>query len=367
MIYKESKTNMKSLFTFAFAMLFPAYFFAQNLSVVESVEYDEVSGRFLASNSSSIIEVDGDGNEVAYFGSATAGYGMEVMNGVLFAISGNRVKGYNLGDASTLMDLQIPGVSFLNGMASDGVNRIWVTDFSLKRIYEIDVTDLNNPVYSTIVNNTVSTPNGIVYDGDNNRLIFVNWGMSASIKQVDLSDNSVSVVTTTTLGNCDGIDKDGYGNYFVSSWSPNRITKFSSEFSVSEIITAPGISSPADICYATAIDTLAIPNSGNSTITYVGFENITEISEPNERSFGFAVTPNPMGNSSVLYFEIEQPGKGSITFYSMDGKLVSTFYQGHFEAGKNRVLMYNHGLITGQYLCVLELDGKMVSEKIIVE
>ncbi|MEZ4799398.1 MAG: SMP-30/gluconolactonase/LRE family protein [Flavobacteriales bacterium] len=358
---------MKSIFTLAIAAIFPFYSVAQNLSVVESVEYDEVSGRFLASNSSSIIEVDGNGDEVAYFGSATAGYGMEVMNGVLFAISTNRIKGYNLGDASTLMDLQIPGVSFLNGMASDGVSRLWVTDFSLKKIYEIDVTDLNNPVYSTVVNNTVSTPNGIVYDGDNNRLVFVNWGMSASIKQVDLSDYSVSVVTTTTLGNCDGIDKDNNGNYFVSSWSPNRITKFSSEFSVSEIITAPGISSPADICYATTIDTLAIPNSGNSTITFVGFNNITNMEEPNERSFGFTVSPNPVSNSSVLNLQLEKSGNGTIEFYSLDGKLVSSFFKGHIDAGLNRILLYNHGLATGQYLCVLTVDGIVSSEKIVVE
>ena len=67
-----------------------------------------------------------------------------------------------------------------------------------------------------IVSNTVSTPNGIVYDGENNRLIFVNWGSNAAIKAVDLSDNSVSTLTTTTLGNCDGIDNDSYGNYYVS-------------------------------------------------------------------------------------------------------------------------------------------------------
>lgn len=60
----------------------------------------------------------------------------------------------------------------------------------------------------------------------------------------------------------------------MASWSPNRITKYSPDFSVSEIITvAGGLSSAADICYANEIDTLAIPNSGNTTVVYVGFDN----------------------------------------------------------------------------------------------
>jgi len=131
-----------------------------------------------------------------------------------------------------------------------------------------------NPVASVLSNNTTTTPNGIVFDEANNRLVFVAWGSNAPIKALSLADNTISTLTTTTLGNCDGIDKDGLGNYFVASWSPNRITKYSSDFSVSQIITvAGGLSSAADICYANEIDTLAIPNTGNTTVVYVGFDN----------------------------------------------------------------------------------------------
>lgn len=356
---------MKYLLTSCLIVVFSMSILAQNLSTVESVEYDQVSGRFLASNGTSIIEVDGDGNEVAYFGNAAADYGMEVMNGVLYVIDNNRVKGFNLGDASLLMELQIPGVSFLNGMASDGVNRLWVTDFSLKRIYEVDVADLSNPTYSEIVSNTTSTPNGIVYDGDNNRLVFVNWGSNSAIKQVDLSDYAVSTITTTTLGNCDGIDHDGNGNFYVSSWTPTRISKFVNNFASSSIITAPGLSSPADICYATAIDTLAIPNSGNSSITFVGFENAVKIIEPNERSFGFEISPNPVSENSVIRFEVEKSGVGSIEFFDTQGRLVSTFYRGAFLEGENTILLYGNKLSSGEYICVLTLDGVSYSKTIV--
>lgn len=329
---------------------------AQNLSQVESVEYDAVAGRFLASNGSSIVEVDGDGNEVAFFGTtAQAEYGMEIMNGVLFAIDNNRVKGFNLGDGSQLMNLQITGASFLNGMASDGVNRIWVTDFSVKKIHQIDVSDINNPTYTTIVANTTSTPNGIVYDGVNNRLLFVNWGSSAAIKAVDLTNNSVSTVTSTNLGNCDGIDSDSYGNFFVSSWSPTRITKFNSDFSTNQIITAPGISSPADICYAQSIDTLAIPNSGNSTITYVGFTAPTNI-ESLSSAFSLSCYPNPLSEKSIISFSIEKSSDVEITFLDMQGRKVQTILKEHLVSGDHKILLTGMDIPAGNYLCKFKCD-----------
>ena len=108
---------------------------------------------------------------------------------------------------------------------------------ALAGMITLDAVNLNSDVF---VNNTVSTPNGIVFDGENNRLIFVNWGSNAAIKAVDLSNNSVSTIITTNLGNIDGIDDDNDGNYYISSWSPARITKYDKDFvNPPEIISTP--------------------------------------------------------------------------------------------------------------------------------
>jgi hypothetical protein len=348
------KPPMKKI-AFAFLALTSISSFGQNLVTVESVEYDHVSGRFFASNASNIIEVDGDGNPIQEFGTAPAAdYGMEVMNDILFAIDGNRVKGFNLGDGTQLMNQSISGAVFLNGMASDGVSRIWVTDFSAKEVHEINVSDINNPVVTTIVANTVTTPNGIVYDEDNNRLVFVNWGSNAPIKAISLTDYAVTTLTSTTLGNCDGIDNDLYGNFYVSSWSPTRITRFSSNFTVNEIVTAPGLSSPADICYAEEIDTLAIANSGNATITFVGFDIASNIAEPNERSVGLSVFPNPVTESSFVEFTMSQPEFVKAQIFDMNGRLVSVLLNENLPATKHRVLLAGLALESGAYSIVVK-------------
>ncbi len=356
------KPPMKKI-AFAFLALTSISSFSQNLIDIESVEYDHISGRFFVSNGNNIIEVDGDGNPIQEFGSIPAAqYGMEIMNDILFAIVGNSVKGYNLGDGSELMNQIISGASFLNGMASDGESKIWVTDFALLKVHQIDITDLSNPVVTTIVANTGTTPNGIVYDGDNNRLVFVNWGANAPIKAISLADYSVTTLTSTTLGSCDGIDNDLYGNFYVSSWSPTRITRFSSNFTVNEIVTAPGLSLPADICYAEEIDTLIIPNSGNETVTFVGFDVSSSVSEPNERSVGLSVFPNPITESSFIEFTLSKAEFVNAQIFDMNGRLVSVLLNENLPATKHRVLLAGLSLESGAYSVVVK--GESFTETI---
>ncbi len=343
---------MKFIFTFLFSTAVITAF-SQNLTGVESVEFDPVTERFLVTNGSSIVFIDD--NEDADGTLATgagADYGMEVMNGVLWAIDNNQIKGYNVSDGSLLATANVSGASFLNGMASDGESRLWVTDFSLKKIHEINVSELSNPVVTQIVANTVSTPNGIVYDGENNRLIFVNWGSNAAIKAVDLSNNTMSTLTTTMLGNCDGIDNDSYGNYYVSSWSPvARITRFNSDFSVNETITVTGLSSPADICYAQSIDTLAIPNSGNNTVRLVGFAAPVSIQENSETTDAFSIYPNPLSINSVMEFDLKESQRVKIDFLDMNGKIAFQVTDEIFPSGRNKILLGALDLSSGNYIC----------------
>jgi hypothetical protein len=190
-----------------FSLLFLPFGQSQNYQNAESIEYDEAHNRFLISNGNNILARAADGT-LSYFGSGSAGFGMEVMGDHLFALTQTALKVFDLESAIQLSATNISGSQFLNGLTNDGNGLLYATDFSAKKIYKIDVSDVMNPTYEIIVQSTGSTPNGIVYDGDNNRLIFTSWGSNAKIKAVDLSDFSVSDLLTTSLGNIDGIDED---------------------------------------------------------------------------------------------------------------------------------------------------------------
>lgn len=347
-------------------ILFSLPFFAtaQNFAG-ESIEYDPAQNRFFSSENGGSIVQRSEDETISFFGSGLqASYGMEVMNNTLFAIDGSNVYGYDLDTETQVMQINISGAAFLNGMASDGISRLWVTDFSAKRIHEIDVSDYNNPVSTQVVSNTITTPNGIVYDDSENRLVFVNWGSNAPVKQVDLTNYEVTTVANTGLGNIDGIDNDGYGNFYLSSWSPNRITRYDAGFNVSEIISAPGITSPADICYAQAIDTLAIPN-GNGTVTFVGFSTSTNV-ENIEIEPDFKVFPNPLHSNSEVIFQLSEAQNVRIALHGVDGKLVYEVLNTRLPAGSQRVLLTGFNMVAGQYLLTLETDGGLAYRKLVV-
>jgi sugar lactone lactonase YvrE len=326
--------------------------FSQTLGTIESAEYDPINHRFLISNSTSIVEVDGSGNEVAYFGTEPqASYGMEVMGNALFAITANQIKAYDLTSGLQVSSLVISGVQFLNGMASDYDHRIWVTDFNGKAIYEADFTDLSNPTYVQIVANTVTTPNGICYDPANDRLVFVNWGSSAKIKAVALSDYTVTtLVNNSGVGNIDGIDNDNYGNYYIASWTPARITKYNSDFSVSEIITVNGsLQSPADIAYAEEIDTLIIPNSANGTVRFVGFSPST-VEANEENPIAFSCYPNPITDQSVLSFNLHSAEVTKIEVLDTQGRLIEELLMENLPATQHKIVLGDLDLPSGNYL-----------------
>ena len=356
---------MKSIFTSLLSLILLTSF-GQSLQNIESVEYDHLNQRFLVSNENSIIEINQATGELSFFGNATASYGMEIMNGKLFTISDGLILGFDLASGSEVMSLSVPGSGFLNGMASNGESTIWVTDFSNNRIYEINVTDLENPTWEIVVSNTNSTPNGIVYDGENNQLVFVNWGNNSPVKAVDLTDYSVSILTETNLGNCDGIDNDNANNFYISSWSPLRISKFSPTFSgTPETIIAPGISNPADICYAKEIDTLAIPNSGNNTVTFIGFASTLNIGNANTSLFNFQIVGNPITEQSYLIFSCEESSDVNLTLIDNNGKTVKTLINNQPIIGKYTVLLNGIELEKGLYFARLKIGQTTVIKKLI--
>lgn len=344
---------MKSFWVVA-SVLFCLAMQAQNLSNIESVEFDPVGHRFLVGNGSNVVQVDGNGVSLDVFGGGTprADYGMEIMNNTLFSIVSSSVKTYDMTNGSQLSSITIAGAGFLNGMACDGVSRVWVTDFGNNKIVEIDYSDVQNPSYATVVANTSVTPNGICYDAANNRLVFVAWsGSSSDITAVSLTDYSLStLVANTSLNSIDGIDNDDNGNYYLASWTPTRITKYSADFSVSEVITVPGgLNSPADIAYAEEIDTLIIPNSGNNTVRFVGFQQVNAIESSSINAAHLQCYPNPIRPESVLTFYLPQPGKVRIEAIDNMGRSVYTLIDEMFPAALQRVVVGELPIGRGQY------------------
>lgn len=272
--------------------------FAQSYNAPESVVYDSANNRYFIANNGTnqILARDASGVLTVFTSAIASGpNGLEIVGNTLYACDGASMKGFDLTTAAVVMNLSL-GATFLNGICSDGSNYLYATDFTTKKIFKIDIAA---QTFTTFVTGLVKSPNGIIYDSTNNRIVWVTWGANAPIMQALLSDSSVSQVTATTLGNCDGIVRDGAGSYYVSAWSTQSIYKFDNLFAAAPVQVVTGLSNPADIYYNLADDSLSSPNAGNSTVTFHYLGTSTGVEEASG-DVALNVFPNPARNKLAI-------------------------------------------------------------------
>lgn len=279
----------------------------------ESVEYDPVGDRYFVGNTGSqlIRSRDQAGAVTTFVDVEDSPYGLEILNGVLYACVGGSIKGYALADAELVLDLDLGG-TFLNGLTTDG-QALYATDFGGSRIYKVDVEAAS---FEVLVNNTNGTPNGIVWDPIGERLVVVFWGNNAPIKVFDrVTGAAQTLVANSGLANIDGVTIDCLGNFLVASWSPDRITRFEPSFNAAGVdLGVTGLNNPADIDFDEVNDRVCIPNTGTNSVILAVVECSTGVKE--ERSYSTRVHPNP--TRDIVRFD--PPFKSLEPFMVVDGK-----------------------------------------------
>ncbi len=300
-------------------LLLPFATLSAQFSAPESVEYDAANNRWLVGN-------NGNGTIDSYYpatattvpfatGLASGPHGLEILGNTLYACDGGRIKGFDLATGTQVFNLNL-SASFLNGLTTDGVNYLFATDFTAKKIYRI------TPATSTfnLMVTTVKTPNGIFYDGANNRCVFVTWGSAAPIQAMSLADSTISTLTPTTLNNCDGITRDNAGFWYVTAWSNNALNRFDPNFTNPTNVMG-SLSSPADIDINSAGDSIGIPNSGGTTVVF--YTGITTGISTVENAVNVSVFPNPSGSTVQLLLSTPVT-RGTCTVTDASGKTVDS-------------------------------------------
>lgn len=231
----------------------------------ESVEHDPIGDRYFVSNlgDGTIKQRDQAGTVTPFASVSPDPYGLEILGDTLYACSGGRVKGYLLSDGSQVFDLNTGG-GFLNGITTDG-HFLYVTDFSGQQIFRVEPSTAS---FITWVSSTGGTPNGIVYEPVSDALLVAYWGPGAIVRGYDRATAAITGTVSTGVGSIDGITLECHGLVVISSWSPNRISRFewgivSPQF---EDLMVPGLSQPADIDFDTVHDRICIPSGGNDQV-----------------------------------------------------------------------------------------------------
>lgn len=240
---------------------------AQTFNSPESVEFDPVNNQYIVSNTNGgqlLTLIPGQAPGL-FTNAVSAPYGLAEYNSVIYVCDNQAIKGYDLNTANEVFNLNISGSTFLNGICSDGNGFLYVTDFSTKKIYSVNIAGNS---FTTAVSNTSSTPNGILYDELYNRLVFCTWGANAKLISVSLPDYTLSTIKTTGLTNIDGVVMDKCRNFMISEWGGDKIYKIDSSLGTPTVLFSAGINNPADIFYNALTDTLAVPNTGSNQVSF---------------------------------------------------------------------------------------------------
>ena len=353
---------MKIIYTALLLIFISLTGFAQTYNSPESIEFDYANNRWLIANNNgnNILARNSAGTLSIFVPSVTGPHGIEVVNDTLYVCSGTTLKAYNINTAAQIFSINL-SATFLNGITHDA-NYLYITDFSAKKIFRFDMA---TRAFSVFITGLAKSPNGIIYDAPNNRCVFVNWGASAPIMAFDVTTATVSTVTTTTLGNCDGIAKDGAGNYYVSSWTLNGISMFNNTFTGGPTTVVTGLSSPADIFYNVLSDTLGVPNSGSGNNTTYHYFGVTSINE-NNNIFKFNIHPNPVFKTAELIYDLQTQGKVTISLFDTKGELVKTILAAQQLKGVHSTTADFSGVASGSYLIVMSNGNNTTTKKLMI-
>jgi hypothetical protein len=310
---------MKKLYALSFSAVLSLSLNAQSFSSPESVEFDNANNRWIVGqNGSGEIHIYSPGSSTLLpfaSGLTTGPHGIEQLGNVIYACDGGYIRGYDASNGTSVFTLNV-GATFLNGLTSDGGHFLFATDFTAKKIYRINTLTTSYNLMTT----TVKTPNGIVYDGANNRCVFVTWGSNAPIQAMSLADSSITTVLATSLSNCDGITRDPNGYWYVTSWGTNALNMVDPGFTSAPVGVMSGLTSPADIDITTSGDSIGIPNSGsaNNVVFYAVPLSSKNVLATEQKLYAY---PNPASDRVNLAFD-NAVINGTIELLDLNGKVL---------------------------------------------
>jgi hypothetical protein len=352
---------MKKLFIIS--SVFLSFFFLvgssnAQYSSPESVAYDSTGKRYIIANTNtnSLLQRSQSGTVTTFVTAAPSPHGLAIYNGNVYVACNGTVRGYKLSDASLILNVNL-GATFLNGMDVDANGVLYISDFSAKKIYKLNV---NTQAFWVYIANTVSTPNGVCVDAPRNRVLFCNWGSNAPVKAINLVDSSVTTVATTTYSNCDGIKMDRNNNVYVSTWGSSGVFKYDVNFTGTPTLVITGLSSPADIFINKKSDTLVSPNTGNSTVTFHFLNNPTNVGNNNSQIKDFHLNqnfPNPFNPSTSISFYLNKQGFVNLSVYNIKGQLVKELLNEKMNEGAQSVQFNASELPSGIYSYKLNFEG----------
>ncbi len=206
--------------------------------------------------------------------------GLRAHKGVLWVADIDQILSIDIKTSKITRRLKVPGAKFLNDVAIDSIGTVYVSDMLDDKIYQV----VNSTVGTFAEGPQLEAPNGLLVQDQ--KLIVASWGkpeanfttkIPGRLMKIDLKTKAIEYITQRPLGNLDGLEIDGKGNYLVSDWMAGKVFSVTPSGKVQELFK--GMKGAADIGFILETQTIIIPRMNENKITafdmskYPGYKN----------------------------------------------------------------------------------------------
>ncbi|NNC83954.1 MAG: T9SS type A sorting domain-containing protein [Flavobacteriales bacterium] len=320
--------------------------YSQSLRSPESIVWDEEGQRYLISNTVDgqlrTVDISGD---IDLFGIDSKGsHGLLLQNGMLYACFRNEIRCYDTEGDRLVDTYEVPEAKFLNGICADDQGFLYITDFSERSIFQIEVEDDGGrPVSSQVWKEIDQIPNGIAYDAFRDELVVVTWGSSGLVHCYDRQTADLKHSLESGYANLESILIDDRGDAYVSAWSPSAILKFEQG-----VRSAPVVWRSEDVFRPTG---MVLSDQNDLLFLSTDFGHIHGLSESGPRSTGpmLDAFPNPVSVNSLITYQVMEPGPVHISIYDSRGTLVQTLMTEEKQRGIHQFMYQREERANGLY------------------
>jgi len=364
--YLKNYLNKVSILIF---IIFPPFYVcSQNLlNGPNDIVFDPSNKCYLIANwaGNNIVVIDSLGNQSYYRSNITHAHGMETKDSILFVASYHNLLLLNLYSSSTIVSIFVPGSEYLGHIALDSLYYVYITDWSARKLFRID---LNNQTSTTLYTFN-SIPVGISYEENNNRIILLTLVENAPILAYNITGGNIDTVRNTNIDDPDAICKDSNGNYCVTSFTENIVYRFEGDFSSEPEIISTGHGGPSGIGYNKPDNVIGVTNYNFNSIDLIPLSPNNVKSEKNiqlECYYLIQNYPNPFNPTTTIKYDIPERSFTTLKIYDVLGNEIETLVNEEKPVGTYEITWLAESLPSGVYFYQLNAGDFIETKKMVL-